>query len=75
MSNRVRNLGVSNVSLLVLEGLYEMAVVEPVVVQNRFYLITNYDVGIRGFGEEKEIVRQAYWILKKNAELLACDPG
>lgn len=72
--NRIRHLGISNISLPILEWLYEVAVVKPVVVQNRFYAKTNYDVEIRGFCKEKEIVYQAYWILKKNPDLLASDP-
>lgn len=40
------------------------------VVQDRFYPETNYDVELRGFCKEKEIGYQAYWILKKDPDVL-----
>ena len=66
----VRTLGISNVTLPVLEALYERASVKPVVVQNRFHAATGYDVALRAFCTEHGITYQSFWTLTGNPSLL-----
>ena len=68
--HRIRHLGISNVTLGILEQLYEVAEVKPVMVQNRFYPSTRFDVGIRAFCAEKSIVYQSFWTLSANPALV-----
>ncbi|KAI8931645.1 hypothetical protein NX059_011295 [Plenodomus lindquistii] len=42
--DRIRSLGISNVTLPVLHAIYENSSVKPAVAQNRFYPQTRYDV-------------------------------
>jgi diketogulonate reductase-like aldo/keto reductase len=68
----VAGLGISNCyELATLEALCRAARVQPVVVQNRFYAQTNYDVSIRAFCREQGIVYQSFWTLSANPHLLA----
>lgn len=66
----IHNLGISNVSLPILEHLYEAATVKPAVVQNRFYDDTDHDVDLRRFCRERGIVYQSFWTLTGNPRLL-----
>ncbi|KAI1748254.1 Aldo/keto reductase [Xylaria castorea] len=70
---RIRFLGVSNTTLAQLQGLYETATIKPVMVQNRFYKETQYDSEIRSFCKDHSIVYQAFWMLKKNPDILESD--
>jgi len=70
---RVRNLGLSNVTLQVLRWVYEVSTVKPSLVQNRWCAETGYDVAVRTYCAEHGIVYQAYGILTKSL-LLASEP-
>jgi diketogulonate reductase-like aldo/keto reductase len=71
---RVRSLGISNVTLPVLQAIYESAIVKPSVVQNRFYPQTRYDVPLRAFCRERNIMYQSFWTLTGNLSLLKSKP-
>ena len=47
--SRIRSLGISNVSLPVLQAIVAAVKVKPTMVQNRFYPDTRYDVPLRKF--------------------------
>lgn len=70
--HRIRSLGISNVTLPVLTALcfHDQAAVKPVVVQNRFYAATGYDVAIRALCAEQGITYQSFWTLTGNPRLL-----
>ena len=72
--NKIRALGISNVSLPILQAVYENANVKPAVVQNRFYASTKYDVPLRAFCREKGIVYESFWTLTGNPALLKSKP-
>ncbi|EOA88100.1 uncharacterized protein SETTUDRAFT_108102 [Exserohilum turcica Et28A] len=72
--HRIRSLGISNVTLPVLEALYQSATVKPSVVQNRFYPQTRFDVPLRNFCTQHGIEYQSFWTLTGNPALLRCDP-
>jgi diketogulonate reductase-like aldo/keto reductase len=71
---RIRSLGISNVTLPVLQAIYEKATVKPSVVQNRFYPQTRYDVPLRAFCTERNIMYQSFWTLTGNPSLLKSKP-
>ena len=50
--------------------LYERASIKPAVVQNRFYADTKFDIGVRKFCQEKNIIYQSFWTLSANPGLL-----
>ena len=66
----IRNLGISNCNFFTLMELYERATIKPVVVQNRFYGSTKYDIGLRKFCREKGIIYESFWTLTGNPTLL-----
>lgn len=68
--SKIHNLGISNVTLPILETLYSTSRIKPAVVQNRFYSDTEYDVPLRRFCREKGIVYQSFWTLTANPRLL-----
>ena len=68
--HKIRYLGISNVSLGVLEQLYDAAEFKPAIVQNRFYPSTNFDVGVRAFCVEKSIIYQSFWTLSANPKII-----
>ncbi|PSN75649.1 putative aldo-keto reductase [Corynespora cassiicola Philippines] len=72
--DRIRALGISNVSLPVLDALYQNSTVKPKFVQNRFYPSTAYDIPLRAYCREKGITYQSFWTLTGNPELLASKP-
>lgn len=72
--NRIRSLGISNVSLDELKILFEAATVKPKVVQNRFYGRTGYDAALRAFCKENDIVYESFWTLTGNPGLLKSAP-
>ena len=66
-----RRLGISNCyDAKVLAALHRASRIKPAIVQNRFYAQTGYDVAIRRFCREHEIVYQSFWTLTANAVLL-----
>lgn len=70
--HRIRNLGISNCTLPVLEMLCSSPRVRirPAVVQNRFYTATRFDVALRSFCRDHGIIYQSFWTLTANPELL-----
>ena len=70
----VKAIGVSNITVEQLEVLWRFAVVKPSIVQNRFYRRNGYDGALRRFCKSHGIKYQAYWVLKKNADLLLSHP-
>jgi diketogulonate reductase-like aldo/keto reductase len=57
---KVRQLGISNFySLEDVQWAYDHARIKPKVVQNRFYLKSGHDVGIRAFCKENDIEYQS----------------
>lgn len=68
----VRQLGISNCyDPGLLAFLYGRAEIKPVVVQNRFYRDTGYDMGIRAFCKQQDMVYQSFWTLTANPGILA----
>ena len=68
--HKIRYLGISNVTLGILEQLYDAAECKPAVVQNRFYPSTHFDVGVRSFCAEKSIIYQSFWTLSANPRIV-----
>ena len=68
--HRIRYLGISNVTLGILEQLYDSAKVKPAMVQNRFYPSTKFDVSIRTFCAERSIIYQSFWTLSANPKII-----
>ncbi|KAL4892068.1 NADP-dependent oxidoreductase domain-containing protein [Aspergillus ambiguus] len=71
--HRIRNLGISNCTLPILKELSSLVKVKPAVVQNRFYVATQYDVPLRAFCRENQIIYQSFWTLTANPELIRSD--
>jgi diketogulonate reductase-like aldo/keto reductase len=72
--DKIRSLGISNVTLPVLQAIYESATIKPSVVQNRFYPQTRYDVPLRAFCREHGFMYQSFWTLTGNPSLLRSEP-
>ncbi|KAF1850122.1 aldo-keto reductase-like protein [Cucurbitaria berberidis CBS 394.84] len=72
--DRIRSLGISNVTLPTLQVIYNESTVKPSVVQNRFYPQTRYDVPLRRFCQENSITYQSFWTLTGNPALLKSKP-
>jgi diketogulonate reductase-like aldo/keto reductase len=69
-----RQLGISNCyDFDVMLDLYEDAVIKPVVVQNRFYKDTSYEVTLRKWCLERGIVFQSFWSLTANPQILGSE--
>ncbi|KIW29514.1 uncharacterized protein PV07_05327 [Cladophialophora immunda] len=68
--NEIRNLGISNCNLFTLMDIYERARIKPSVVQNRFYRNAKFDIGVRQFCREQQIVYQSFWTLSANPTLV-----
>ncbi|KAL4914471.1 NADP-dependent oxidoreductase domain-containing protein [Aspergillus aurantiobrunneus] len=72
--HRIRNLGISNTTLPILREILSLAKVKPAVVQNRFYGGTQFDVPLRAYCREHQIVYQSFWTLTANPELVRSKP-
>jgi diketogulonate reductase-like aldo/keto reductase len=72
--HQIRTLGISNVTLPVLQAIYDNSVVKPSIVQNRFYPQTRYDVPLRAYCKERQIQYQSFWTLTGNPALLQSNP-
>lgn len=70
----IKNLGISNVTLPILKTIYEEASVKPAVVQNRFYPQTHFDVPLREFCRDHNIMYQSFWTLTGNPDLIQSRP-
>jgi diketogulonate reductase-like aldo/keto reductase len=71
---QIRTIGISNVTLPVLQAIYKNATIKPSVVQNRFYPQTRYDLPLRAFCTEHNIMYQSFWTLTGNPSLLKSKP-
>lgn len=72
----IHNLGISNCSLPVLKALCSSPEIniKPAVVQNRFYADEDYDVELRSFARQNNIIYQSFWTLTANPELIKSEP-
>jgi diketogulonate reductase-like aldo/keto reductase len=72
----IHNLGISNCPLPVLKALCSSTEIKikPAVVQNRFYPDEDYDVELRSFARENDIIYQSFWTLTANPELVQSEP-
>ncbi|KAI1805745.1 Aldo/keto reductase [Daldinia bambusicola] len=70
--HKIRQLGISNTPLEVLEYLHTSPdiTVRPACVQNRFYPSTGWEVDLRAYCRERGITFQAFWTLSGNPQLL-----
>ena len=68
--HKIRALGISNTSLPILEAVYEAAKVKPSAVQNRFHGQTGWDVDLRKFCRQHEIMYESFWTLTGNRRML-----
>jgi diketogulonate reductase-like aldo/keto reductase len=65
-------IGISNCyDLELLKRLYNDARIKPSVVQNRFYDQSGYDIELRRWCDEHEIIYQSFWSLTANPHILA----
>lgn len=72
--HKIRNLGISNATLSIVEALYASATIKPSVVQNRFYADTDYEVHLRAFCQEHGIKFQSFWTIGANPRLMRSAP-
>lgn len=72
--SKIRNLGISNTTLPVLQALNNAATIKPSVVQNRFHAETAFEIGLRAYCREQEIVFQSFWTLSANPRLARASP-
>jgi diketogulonate reductase-like aldo/keto reductase len=70
----IRNIGISNTTLSVLEALYTNMTIKPSVVQNRFHDGTEYETELRAYCRDKGIVFQSFWTLSANPALVKSKP-
>lgn len=67
--DRVKLIGVSNVSLDQLKELYEKSSIKPAFVQNRCYASRGWDREVRRFCTDKGIFYQGFSLLTANREI------
>lgn len=72
--NSIKYLGISNVTLPILQTLYKEVRVKPRFVQNRFHGGTLYEKELRQFCQTNDIVFQAFWTLSGNPNLVKSAP-
>ena len=66
-------LGISNVDMFTLMDIYHRASIQPSIIQNRFHKMTKFDIGLRRWAREQNLVYQGFWTLTANPTLLRCD--
>lgn len=71
--HRIRNLGISNCTLSLFKELSSQVTIKPAVVQNRFYSSTQFDVPLRAFCRDHDIIYQSFWTLTANPDLVQSD--
>lgn len=67
--DKIKYLGISNVTIHTLMELYGRATVKPMFVQNRLYADTKYDIAVRKLCQEKGMIYQSFWTLTANPRL------
>lgn len=70
----IRTLGISNVTLPILQAIYDNSNIKPSMVSNRFYADTQYDVPLRAYCRQHRIAYQSFWTLTCNPALLRSEP-
>ncbi|KAM3506850.1 hypothetical protein MY10362_002102 [Beauveria mimosiformis] len=70
----IRNLGISNATLGIIEALNSRVTVKPAIVQNRFYPDTDYEAGLRVFCKEHNVKFQSFWTIGANPHLIKSQP-
>jgi diketogulonate reductase-like aldo/keto reductase len=68
---KARMIGISNVAADQLSDLCEMAKVKPMVVQNRCYATTGWDLRIREICHANDIIYQGFSLLTANGQFMA----
>ncbi|KAK9381782.1 NADP-dependent oxidoreductase domain-containing protein [Kockiozyma suomiensis] len=68
--NIIHNIGVSNVDLQLLKRLVAKTGIYPSVVQNRLYRSTMFDIPLRKWCTENDVIYQSFWSLTANPDLL-----
>ncbi|NOT12082.1 MAG: aldo/keto reductase [Methylococcaceae bacterium] len=69
-SGAIRLLGISNINLGQLQSLFEEAEIKPAFVQNRCYARAKWDLSIREFCRNNDIIYQGFSLLTANSEAL-----
>jgi diketogulonate reductase-like aldo/keto reductase len=72
--HKIRNIGISNTTLSVLDALYANVNIKPSVVQNRFHDDTDYETELRAYCRDKHVVFQSFWTLSANPALVRSKP-
>lgn len=68
---KVRQLGISNCyDMRKFQELYKKAKIKPKVLQNRFYVDSNFDVQLRTFCKSVGVQYQSFWTLTANLKAL-----
>ncbi|PHH73319.1 hypothetical protein CDD80_3902 [Ophiocordyceps camponoti-rufipedis] len=67
--HKVRRLGICNTSLDVVCRLHECVRVNPSVVQNPFHQGQSFDVQLRRYCRDNDLLYQSFWTLTANTEL------
>ncbi|PNY28495.1 NAD(P)H-dependent D-xylose reductase [Tolypocladium capitatum] len=70
----IRNLGISNATLPIVEALHSRAARPPAVVQNRFHARTGYEGPLRAFCRDRGVVFQSFWTITANGRLVQGEP-
>jgi diketogulonate reductase-like aldo/keto reductase len=70
-SGAARRIGISNVTIKLLERLHADAKVKPAFVQNRCYARIGWDVEVRSFCQHHGIVYQGFSLLTANRDEVA----
>jgi len=71
---RIRHLGITNMSLPMLELLYNSSMIKPAVVQNRFPMARKDEIALRNFCADRGIMYQTYPRITKKGTFLQCKP-
>ena len=71
--NKVRALGIANVSLEQLQQLWEHSAVKPSYVQNRCFAQQKWDYDVRRYCRNKQIAYQGFSLLTANAPFILTD--
>ena len=73
--HQIRNIGIANTSLPVLQAVCsDQTAIGAAVVQNRFHNRTAFDLDLRKFCRDRDIVYQSFWTITANRQLLLSSP-
>jgi len=74
-AGKVRQLGISNCyDQRLFEQIFQATSVRPAVLQNRFHQKSNYDISLRQFCRQQNIIYQSFWTLTANPKVLRSRP-